>query len=207
MRKYRLFIALLGLAWILNACGANPAMQGAESSEEGSVSESGKGNGSGSGDSTSFSSDNVEKVDEYVIRRGDNLWNIAAKASVYHSGWLYPLILKANRGKIKDPKDLPVGLLLKIPRGLPQGDYDVAREEAMAGVYESEVGSLQEMKTDIPVATPQPAQGTGKPYKASKDHHLLLWIVGLALLGAGAWKFMAMRRAAAAEAAQNKPPI
>jgi hypothetical protein len=193
MQTPRYTILFLALAWLLNGCGAKPAMQGADGNgEEGTVQESSP---HGGGDTTSFSGSNVEKVDEYVVRPGDNLWNIAAKASVYHSGWLYPLIVKLNRSKIKDPKNLPVGLTLKIPRGLPQADYDVAREEAMAGVYESDSGPLLEMKTSLPVETLMPGADAGKqaptPKKGGK--HWLIWTALAAAVAGGAWWLMRMR--------------
>lgn len=186
------------MAWVLNACGAKPAMEGGQSdssSEYGSVSEG--GGASGNGDSTSFGDENVEKVDEYVVRPGDNLWNIARKGSVYHSGWLYPLILKANRGKIKNAKDLAVGLRLKIPRGLPPADYEVAREEAMAGVYEGEVGPLQDMKTDLPMAAPTaPVHGSvgAKGRASGRSWVWLIWLFIAALAGLGGWKLWKMRQ-------------
>jgi len=39
---------------------------------------------------------------EYAVARGDNLWNISAKADVYNNPYQWPLIYKANSGKIKD---------------------------------------------------------------------------------------------------------
>jgi hypothetical protein len=197
MRKYRIIFALLGLAWGLSACGAKPAMEGAksDSAEYGTVSTGAGGGASGSGDSTSFGDENVEKVDEYVIRPGDNLWNIAAKASVYHSGWLYPLIVKANKGKNINPKDLKIGMTLKIPRGLPQGDYDTAREEAMAGVFENEVANAEATYSDsVPTLEPTPPASKHAGGSKKGGWAWLVWVLLLGLAAAGAWQFMRMRR-------------
>jgi hypothetical protein len=207
MRK-RPFFNLIGVLAVLAlcGCGAKPAMEGGQSdSETGTVVESGGSSGSesatGQGDSTSFSSENVEKVDEYEVRPGDNLWNISAKGSVYHSGWLFPLILKANRGKFKDPKDLKVGTMLKIPRGLPQAQYDVAREEAMAGVYDSEVGKISEASFASPLpeakqgamkggAKPAPGKGAG----GSKGGSAWIWILLLLAAGGGVFAWLKFRK-------------
>ena len=185
------------MAWLMSACGAKPAMQGAQSdasSEEGSISRNGSDSPGGVGDTTSFDASPGEKVDEYVVHPGDNLWNIAAKGSVYHSGWLYPLIVKANQKKIKDPRNLPIGLMLKIPRDLPAPDYDVAREEAMAGVYEESGAALKDMKTDLPLAPPTP-NSSAKPYTPYRRgaNRWLIWLAVLALAGVGLWQFKRTR--------------
>jgi hypothetical protein len=203
MRKI-VFSKLIGLLAVLalSGCGAKPAMEGASNdSETGTVVESGGSSSSdqsgGQGDSTSFSSENVEKVDKYEVRPGDNLWNIAAKASVYHSGWLFPLILKANRGKFTDPKNLKVGTLLKIPRGLPQAQYDVAREEAMAGVYDSEVGKISEVAYSNSVPQVQAKNPSSNPVKEKAKPSSKSWIWILLLLaaaGGGAFYWIKVRK-------------
>lgn len=38
----------------------------------------------------------------YTVMRGDCLWNIAAKSDIYGNPYEWPLIYKANSGKIKD---------------------------------------------------------------------------------------------------------
>lgn len=199
MRNHRILYALLGMALILDGCGAKPAMEGGrsdDSTEYGSVSESGGSEGAGNGDSTSFADDQVEKVDEYVVRSGDNLWNIAAKASVYRSGWLYPLILKANRSKITDPLNLKIGMTLKVPRELSKAEHDVAREEAMAGTFEKEVGTLLDMQTDVPTASPQAAVhvAAGKIPVKKGGWNWLLWLLVAILAGVGAWQLIKMRQ-------------
>lgn len=49
----------------------------------------------------------------HVVQRGDTLWSIAAK--YYGNGRQWQRIYKANQNRIKDPKDLPVGIKLIIP--------------------------------------------------------------------------------------------
>lgn len=39
---------------------------------------------------------------QYAVVSGDNLWNISAQAGVYNNPYQWPLIYKANSGKIKD---------------------------------------------------------------------------------------------------------
>lgn len=49
----------------------------------------------------------------YTVISGDTLWNIAKR--IYGKGSLYTLIVKANRGLIKNPNYITPGMCLKIP--------------------------------------------------------------------------------------------
>jgi hypothetical protein len=186
---------------ILSGCGVKSDMQGAKSdNDDGAVTQASGQGANGNGDSTSFNSDEIPKVNEYVVESGDNLWNIAAKASVYHSGWLYPLIVKANASKIRDTNNLTVGMVLTIPRGLSASEYDVAREEAMANTYVGKPGSVTEtveQEGSASTARPNPQTLSDDAAKAHKGHNWmgLLWLV-LAILGAlGVWQYFQMRSA------------
>lgn len=52
----------------------------------------------------------------YTVRRGETLPQIAARTEVYNDSSLWPLIYRANRDQIRDPKQLWPGQVLKIPR-------------------------------------------------------------------------------------------
>ena len=75
------------------------------------------------------------KLTEVAVRPGDSLWIIALRRDVYDSGWLYPLLYKANRALLPDPNKPKVGLLLKVPRDVPAVDIEKAEEEAMTGQF------------------------------------------------------------------------
>jgi hypothetical protein len=188
---------LLAFSLALAACGPRKGMEGAgdpdsEASEttDSSASEEGKDSATGSGDTTTFTDEEeVEKVDAYIVQRGDNLWDIASKRSVYGSGWLYPLIVKANKDKIKDANDLKTGLTLNIPRGLSAGDYDVAREEAMAGVWEGPSAGLREGSDATTLANGggvKPVEAPKKP-ESKGGMSIILWLLILLALAGGAW--------------------
>ena len=68
----------------------------------------------------------------YIVKRGDTLPGIAAKHDIYNDSFLWPLIYKANRDQIKDPKTLYTGQDLKIPREVSMEDIIQARREAGA---------------------------------------------------------------------------
>ena len=60
----------------------------------------------------------------YTVRRGETLPQIAARNEVYNDSSLWPLIYRANRDQIRDPKQLWPGQVFKIPRHF-------SREEAI----------------------------------------------------------------------------
>ncbi|MGE4578685.1 MAG: DUF4398 domain-containing protein [Desulfuromonadales bacterium] len=67
---------------------------------------------------------------QYTVVGGENLWSIAAKEEVYADGLLWPLLYKANRDQIKDPRQIYPGQVLSIPRDLSAEAMDEAREKA-----------------------------------------------------------------------------
>ena len=50
----------------------------------------------------------------YEVMRGDNLWDISAKDSVYGNPYQWPLIYKNNSGKIKDADLIYAGQVLDV---------------------------------------------------------------------------------------------
>jgi len=78
----------------------------------------------------------VQKLSSYTVTREESLWIIAAKAEVYADAMLWPLLYKANRDQIKDPRKVYPGQTLIIPRSTTQQDLDDARKEAAeAGIF------------------------------------------------------------------------
>jgi nucleoid-associated protein YgaU len=69
----------------------------------------------------------VERVE---VAAAENLMMIAARPEVYNDGQLWPLIYKANRDQIKDPKEIFPGQVLVIPRDKSREEIDAARLEA-----------------------------------------------------------------------------
>lgn len=66
----------------------------------------------------------------YTVNRNDNLWNIAAKASVYGDPLLWPLIFKANAHQISNADLILPGLILKLDPGPAENEKDAARKHA-----------------------------------------------------------------------------
>lgn len=52
----------------------------------------------------------------YTVRRGETLPQIAARNEIYNDASLWPIIYRANRDQIRDPKQLWPGQVLTIPR-------------------------------------------------------------------------------------------
>jgi nucleoid-associated protein YgaU len=68
----------------------------------------------------------------YVVKKGDTLPSIAARHEIYNDSFMWPLIYKANRDQVKDPRVLYTGQDLKIPREISTEEIIVARREAGA---------------------------------------------------------------------------
>lgn len=71
-----------------------------------------------------------ELVTSVEVKPGENLATIAAREEVYNDALLWPLIYKANRDQIKDPKEIFSGQVLLIPRDKNRDETEAARHEA-----------------------------------------------------------------------------
>ena len=69
---------------------------------------------------------------EHVVGEGETLWTISARKEVYADALLWPLIYKANRDQIKDPRQIYPGQVLAIPREFSLAEGEEAREKAKA---------------------------------------------------------------------------
>jgi len=69
----------------------------------------------------------LEKVE---VAPGETLGSISARKDVYGDVQLWPLIYKANRDQIKDPKEIFPGQVFIIPRDKSPEEMEDARQEA-----------------------------------------------------------------------------
>lgn len=63
----------------------------------------------------------------YTVRRGETLPQISARSEIYNDSSLWPLIYRANRDQIRDPKRLWPGQVFVIPRNFSRTEADEAR--------------------------------------------------------------------------------
>lgn len=73
----------------------------------------------------------LKLLDEVEVGPAENLQMIAARPEVFNDGLLWPLLYKANRDQIKDPKEIFPGQVLQIPRDKNSEEIAAAREEAL----------------------------------------------------------------------------
>ncbi|HIJ88997.1 MAG TPA: LysM peptidoglycan-binding domain-containing protein [Desulfuromonadales bacterium] len=66
----------------------------------------------------------------YTVRRGETLPQISARSEIYNDSTLWPIIFRANRDQIRDPKRLWPGQVFAIPRNFSRNDADEARRYA-----------------------------------------------------------------------------
>lgn len=206
MQGLAAFFVLLALS--LSGCGSKRSMEGARSDDElGTVQEEESATQVEGQEEEAVSFDEAAearrrkvaaikggntrsgpgKLDSVTTKEGDTLWKLAERKDIYGSGWLYPLIYKANKEKIKDPRKLEAGLVLKIPRDVPDPEVEIAKEEAMTGQI-----------LDAPVAAaPKAPAAPAKPAARKGGWGWLLWLLLLAAAGGGAYAWWRKRQAAA----------
>ena len=68
----------------------------------------------------------VAGTGQYAVITGDNLWNISAKADIYNNPYQWPLIYKANSGKIKDADLIYPGQVFDINTSPSAAEADAA---------------------------------------------------------------------------------
>jgi len=98
------------------------AEQRLRSQEHATLSEESKGAG---GARANQAREHGAGLTTYTVRRGETLPQIAARSEIYNDASLWPLIYRANRDQIRDPKQLWPGQVLKIPRNFSR---DAANE-------------------------------------------------------------------------------
>ncbi len=69
-------------------------------------------------------------VTSHTVKRGETLPQIAALAEIYNDQFLWPILYRANRDQIRDPRHLWPGQVLRIPRNLTRDDLQEARRYA-----------------------------------------------------------------------------
>ncbi len=82
------------------------------------------------GSSSSNSGAMMGGADSYQVVRGDNLWSISGKDSIYANPYQWPLIYKANRSKINDADLIYPGQVFDIDRDASSADIDAAVKHA-----------------------------------------------------------------------------
>ena len=66
----------------------------------------------------------------YEVVRGDSLWRISGRSSVYGNPYKWPLIYRANASQIRDADLIYPGQRFTIELGPSQGDVDAAVRHA-----------------------------------------------------------------------------
>ncbi len=81
-------------------------------------------------------------LNKYTVKDGENLYTIAQHPFIYAEGMLWPLIYRANRDQIKNPRQIYPGQTLTVPREVSEADIEQARTRAV----ESQIFSTSEHK-------------------------------------------------------------
>ena len=69
---------------------------------------------------------------QHTVQKGECLWWIAEYKQVYNDPFMWPLIYKANRGKIQDPDLIYPNQVFSIPRDFSKNQLTDSRRQAGA---------------------------------------------------------------------------
>lgn len=72
----------------------------------------------------------IEGVSSYTVNKGDSLWRIAGKSEIYNNPYQWPLIYKANSGKIKDADLIYPGQEFSINSSASEAEINAAVKHA-----------------------------------------------------------------------------
>lgn len=70
------------------------------------------------------------QVSSWTVRRGESLPLIASRPEVFGDSNLWPLLYRANRDQIRDPRHIWPGQVLRVPKNLGRDDFAEARRYA-----------------------------------------------------------------------------
>ena len=79
-----------------------------------------------------FEKDYAALPTEHTVKKGECLWWIAEYQQVYNDPFMWPLIYKANRDKIKNPDRIFPKQVFSLPRHFSKDDLTGARKQAGA---------------------------------------------------------------------------
>lgn len=71
---------------------------------------------------------------QHRVRKGETLMSIARRKEIFNDPYLWPLIYKANRDQIRDPRIIFPGQVLSIPRNVTSEEIAEARRHACTPV-------------------------------------------------------------------------
>lgn len=66
----------------------------------------------------------------YVVRKGDTLWDISAKSSIYEDPFQWPLLFRANRDQIEDPDIIEIGQQFNVRKNWSRAEVADAIKKA-----------------------------------------------------------------------------
>jgi hypothetical protein len=67
---------------------------------------------------------------KYVVKKGDSLWKISAKSSVYGDPFEWPLLFRANRDQITDPDIIDTNEELGVKKDFDENEVKTAVADA-----------------------------------------------------------------------------
>jgi hypothetical protein len=67
---------------------------------------------------------------KYLVKKGDSLWKISSKSSIYGDPFEWPLLFKANRDQITDPDIIDTNVELGVKKDFAEKEVKNAVQDA-----------------------------------------------------------------------------
>ena len=96
-----------------------------------------------------FEADYAKLPTSYTVVKGNCLWWISEFKQIYNDPFMWPLIFKANRDKIKNPNLIYPGQNFAIPRTFALDDVKAARVKAGKSKKSSAPAASANLPADI----------------------------------------------------------
>ncbi len=71
-----------------------------------------------------------QKIEKYAVQKGDSLWEIAGKNSIYGDAFQWPLLYKSNRDQIEDPDLIGQDQEIDVKKDFTDADIQDAMQKA-----------------------------------------------------------------------------
>jgi LysM repeat protein len=96
-----------------------------------------------------YEADYAKLPTSYTVAKGNCLWWISEFKQIYNDPFMWPLIFKANRAKIKNANLIYPGQVLDVPRAFALDDVKAARVKAGKSKKKSAPATTANLPSDL----------------------------------------------------------
>lgn len=124
MRSWKALLVLVAAGAVAVGCAGKKRVEGAEVPAQQETVEQAKPK------ATAVPVAAAKPSKKYIVVKGDTLWGISTKSSIYSDPFQWPMIFKANRDQIQDPDLIYPKQEFSIREDATKDEVDKARKSA-----------------------------------------------------------------------------